>query len=133
MRRDPSPLPQGHQHEVSAQEGSKMHLAQRPPGHIASQSASELQIGTSGWQMPTLAQMHSSGSPTHPPQSRHDCPNWHAGQPSTQTYCWAKAGVRRLVSTGADQAMAAPAPMRFSIDLREIPLGSWSSMRVPLL
>jgi hypothetical protein len=33
---------------------------------------------------------------------------------------WANAGVRRLESTGADQATAAPAPMRFSILLREM-------------
>lgn len=39
---------------------------------------------------------------------------------SVQRPYWAKAGVRRLVSTGADQAIAAPAPMRFSIRRREI-------------
>jgi hypothetical protein len=33
---------------------------------------------------------------------------------------WAKAGVLMLVSMGADQATAAPAPMRLSILLREI-------------
>jgi hypothetical protein len=33
---------------------------------------------------------------------------------------WAKAGARRLVSTGADHATAAPAPMRLSIRRREI-------------
>src|SRR5438105_10027822 len=34
----------------------------------------------------------------------------------------ANAGVRMLVSTGAVQAMAAPAPIRFSILRREIPV-----------
>jgi hypothetical protein len=42
----------------------------------------------------------------------------HGGNPY-----WANAGVRRLDSTGADQAMAAPAPMRFSILRREIRSG----------
>lgn len=35
----------------------------------------------------------------------------------------ANAGIRRLVSTGADQAIAAPAPMRRSIRRREIVFG----------
>jgi len=133
IRRGPSPLPQGHQHEVSTQEGSKMHSAQRPPGQIASQSASDLQIGSGEEQMPTFEQMHSSGSPTHPPQSRQNSPNWHWGQPPAHTYCCANAGVRRLVSTGADHATAAPAPMRFSIDRREIPLGGCPSMKSPFI
>jgi hypothetical protein len=34
---------------------------------------------------------------------------------------WANAGVLMLVRIGADQATAAPAPIRFSIFLRESP------------
>jgi hypothetical protein len=41
------------------------------------------------------------------------------GFPQTDGY-WAKAGVRRLDSTGADHATAAPAPIRLSILRREI-------------
>lgn len=105
-----------------------MHSAQRPPGQYASQSESDLQIGSGEVQMPVLAQMHSSGIPTHAQPLRQDCPNWHWGHPSKHTYCCAKAGVRRLVRTGADQATAAPAPMRFSIDRREMLCGVCSSM-----
>jgi hypothetical protein len=45
-------------------------------------------------------------------------------------YC-ANAGVRRLDSTGADQATAAPAPMRFSILRREIRSGLIVSPSLP--
>lgn len=39
----------------------------------------------------------------------------------SQTGYWAKAGVVRLVMTGAVHATAAPAPMRFSMRRRLIP------------
>jgi len=44
------------------------------------------------------------------------------GAPGSQGLSTANAGVLRLVKTGAVQATAAPAPIRLSIFLREIPV-----------
>src|SRR6266511_1757485 len=44
------------------------------------------------------------------------------GAPGSQGLSTANAGVLRLVKTGAVQATAAPAPIRWSIFLREIPV-----------
>ena len=51
----------------------------------------------------------------------------HCGQPGAQVGDCANAGVRRLVSTGAVQAMATPPPIRLSILRREIPSADDSS------
>jgi hypothetical protein len=47
----------------------------------------------------------------------------HAEHPGEQTADAADALALMLMRTGADHAIAAPAPMRLSADLREIPLG----------
>jgi hypothetical protein len=62
-----------------------MHEAQRPPAQYASQSESDLQIGSGDVQMPVFAQTHSSGIPTQAQPVRQDSPNWHWGQPPGHT------------------------------------------------
>jgi hypothetical protein len=123
--------PHGLQHDVSTHSGTNPHGAQREPGPvIGSQSASVEQIGMSVKQVPRSEQKQS-GTPTHPQLGPHCSPNWQGVQPDRHTGDpWANAGVRRLVRTGADQAIAAPAPIRLSIRLREMPFAC-SSMRPP--
>lgn len=75
-------------------------------------------------QLPTApAHLGDSVPAGHPKAVPHEKQREH----SVQRPYWANAGVRKLVSTGADQAIAAPAPMRFSIRRREILSGPRSS------
>jgi hypothetical protein len=60
-----------------------------------------------------------SGHPEVPPQAGSVTPQLASVGAHRAPYC-AKAGVLRLVRTGADQATAAPAPMRLSMRLREM-------------
>jgi hypothetical protein len=90
---------------------------------------------------PNRTDMHAlvpSTSVTHPQKSREkqsgfppQCGEGGVGQPASgpherqvlpgeQPPYWANAGVRMLVRIGADQATAAPAPIRFSIRRLEI-------------
>jgi hypothetical protein len=124
----------GHQQDVLAQPGSKTQGAHRPPGHCASQSASVWQIGSGEVHDPWFEQKHSVGMPTHPQPEPHTGPNWHWGQaPGWHNADWANAGVLILVSTGVDHATAAPAPIRFRAERREMALAVRSSIGAPLL
>jgi hypothetical protein len=54
-----------------------------------------------------------------PPGSPALTPHTAAQSPHPGEATWANAGTRRLVSTGAVHAIAAPAPMRFNIERLE--------------
>ena len=75
----------------------------------------------------------------HPPEVRqkseqlglplHSVANWQnsaqAPEQAGEAAC-ANAGIRKLVNTGADQAIAAPAPIRVSMRRREMSFGRFS-------
>src|ERR687891_726572 len=87
-------------------------------GSAASQRGAPRQTGWKQSQPPMTVCAHTHGMPVGPvPQSPALHPKHRDGQ--TRGYC-AYAGVRRLDRTGADHAIAVPAPMRLSAPRREI-------------
>ena len=69
---------------------------------------------------------HAADTGVHPVEKHDEQGELHA----EDTVC-ANAGMRKLVSTGADHAIAAPAPIRLSILRRDIPSGRSISSILP--
>ena len=75
--------------------------------------------------VPQVKSLEQNSFPSVSVRQKHSGETLQSSKHGHRAY-WANAGVRRLDSTGADQATAAPAPIRFSILRREMRFGLMS-------
>jgi hypothetical protein len=106
-------------------------MQRSPPAQslVLSQSLVPVQISSEAQkQSPSVVWEQKHSPKVLLPQCASSLPQKVPWQGSAQVFVGeaANAGVRMLVSTGADHATAAPAPIRFSILRREIPPSSFS-------